>query len=88
MRTFEIPAVGACMIVEDTKEHRNIFGEEEERVIYFRSPKEMVERMRMLLDDSGERARLGQAVHHWIIAGANSYADRLKSMIQCNPPSI
>ena len=26
MRSFEIPAIGACMLVEDTEEHREIFG--------------------------------------------------------------
>ncbi len=32
MRTFEVPAAGGCMCVEDTDEHREIFGEDGEAV--------------------------------------------------------
>ena len=81
MRTFEVPAVGACMVVEDTEEHRQIFGEDGIRVIYFRTGGEMVEQVRMLLANETLRKTLRDNVHPHITNGANTYADRLASMI-------
>lgn len=81
MRTFEIPAVGACIVVEDTPEHREIFGDEGMRVVYFSDPAEMVAKTKSLLRDSPGRARLREAAHSWITNGPNTYADRLKAML-------
>jgi spore maturation protein CgeB len=81
MRTFEIPAVGACMVVEDTQDHRAIFGDEGERVILFQSPLEMVEKTRLLLNDHDRRSKLREAVHAHIVTGHNMYADRLRTMM-------
>jgi hypothetical protein len=36
MRSFEIAAVGGCMLAQDIDEHREIFGSEGEAVVYFR----------------------------------------------------
>jgi len=82
MRTFETAASGACMLVEDTAEHRDIFGADRECVVYFTSPAEMVERARQLLSDDMERQRLADAVHQRIVAGRNTYRDRLQTMLQ------
>jgi hypothetical protein len=46
MRTFELPAIGACMLIEDTAEHREIFGKDGAAVCYFSNPDEMIERAR------------------------------------------
>jgi spore maturation protein CgeB len=81
MRTFEVPAVGACMVVEDTLEHRQIFGEDGVRVVYFKTAGEMVERVRMLLTNQILRKTLRDNVHIHITRGANTYADRLRTMI-------
>jgi hypothetical protein len=81
MRTFEIPAVGACMVVEDTVEHREIFGADGECVLYFKTPDEMVQKTKWLLEHPAERNRLKRAVHEHILAGHNTYADRLVSLI-------
>ena len=81
MRTFEVPAVGACMVVEDTLEHREIFGEDGARVVYFKTAGEMVERVRMLLANEILRKALRDNVHLHITNGANTYADRLRTMI-------
>lgn len=82
MRTFEVPAIGACMLTEDTEEHREVFGGDGEAVVYFRSIPEMLERARWLLDREDERRRLATAAHRLITQGENSYADRLKSMLE------
>ena len=81
MRTFEIPAVGACMVAEDTAEHREIFGEDGLRVRYFKTPTEMVEKTQWLLAHPAERERMKSSVHQHITTGQNTYTDRLSSMV-------
>jgi spore maturation protein CgeB len=81
MRSFEIPAIGACMLTEDTEEHRAIFGADEENVVYFRSKEEMVDRLRWLLEHDAERVRLAGAAHRLIAGGKNTYRDRLETML-------
>ena len=82
MRSFEIAALGGCMLAEDTAEHREIFGEDGEAVVYFRSPREAAERARALLADPAERARLSAAVRARISGGAHTYRDRLVSILE------
>ncbi|MDZ7962631.1 MAG: glycosyltransferase [Aulosira sp. DedQUE10] len=82
MRTFEVPAVGSCMLTEDTQEHRKIFGQEGEAVIYFNTLSEMVEKARWLLNHEKERQRLAKNAHLLITQGANTYGERLKTMLQ------
>lgn len=81
MRTFEVPAIGACMLVEDTEEHREIFGEQGESVTYFASIEEMIEKTKYLLRGDAERQRLAMRARDLIISGANTYQDRLKRII-------
>jgi hypothetical protein len=87
MRSFEIPAIGACMVVEDTAEHRDIFGADGESVQYFRSPQEAVSVVRDLLRDSAARAALARAAHVLICDSGNTYGDRLRSMLSSAAPS-
>jgi spore maturation protein CgeB len=81
MRTFEVPAVGTCMLTEDTQEHREIFGAEGESVVYFQTVPEMVEKAQWLLNHDQERLRLAKNAHLLITQGANTYRDRLKTML-------
>lgn len=81
MRSFEVPAVGACMLVEDTAEHREIFGEDLRAVVYFSGIEEMLRKVRWLLEHEEERKRLAQTAHQLIIQGHNTYRDRLMSML-------
>jgi spore maturation protein CgeB len=81
MRSFEIPAIGACMLVEDTAEHREILGPDGEAVVYFRSIPEMIDKSRWLLDRPVERQRLADAAHARITAGRHTYQDRLAAML-------
>ena len=81
MRSFEIPAIGACMLTEDTAEHREIFGADGENVVYFRTIAEMVDRLRWLLAHDAERARLADAAHRLIVNGKHTYRDRLETML-------
>jgi hypothetical protein len=82
MRTFEVPAVGgACMLTEDTPEHRELFGPEGEAVLYFNTLAEMVSKTHWLLAHDQERQRLAANAHRLVTRGGHSYQDRLKTML-------
>lgn len=81
MRTFELAAMGGCMLVEDTAEHREIFGPEGQTVIYFGSIDEMLRKAAELLRDEQRRQRLSRAVHRLVTRGRHTYRDRLIAML-------
>jgi spore maturation protein CgeB len=86
MRSFEVPAIGACMLVEDTVEHRDIFGEPRRAVHYVNSPDAVVERVEVLLRDGCERDRLRRSAHALIASGQHTWADRLRVMLEGGSP--
>ena len=81
MRTFEVPAVGAAMLMENTEEHRDLFGPEGQAALYFDHIPEMTEKARWLLDHGAERARLAEAARRIVTLGAHTYRDRLCQML-------
>ena len=81
MRTFEVPAIGACMLVEDTAEHREIFGPSLTAVEYVTTPEDAVTRLRGLLAAEPERRRLKERVHQLVCSRAHTWTDRLKTML-------
>lgn len=87
MRTFEAGAMGGCMLVEDTSEHREIFGEDGKVVVYFRDIPEMIDRAKWLLTLEQERRRLALAVRRLIVEGKNTYSDRLQSILEATRSS-
>ena len=82
MRSFEVAAIGAPMLVEDTSEHRELFGTEGEAVRYFCSDKEMMDRARWFVDHWQEGREMSSTVRKRITAGQNTYADRFDVMVQ------
>ena len=82
MRSFEIAALGGCMVVEDTPEHRHIFGAEGDCALYFNGPEEAAAKIRWLLDAPAERSRLASAVRERISAGEHTYTHRLLAMLK------
>jgi spore maturation protein CgeB len=82
MRTFEVPAMGACMLVEKTEEHLELFGPEGQAVLYFDTIAEMIEKTRWLLEHETERSRLKEAAHRLIVGGEHTYLDRLTAILQ------
>jgi spore maturation protein CgeB len=82
MRSFEAPAAGACVLAEDTPEHREIFGEEGEAACFFGTPKEAVEKTRWLLAHESERLRMAGRSFERITQGRNTYQDRLREMLR------
>jgi spore maturation protein CgeB len=81
MRTFELAASGACILAEDTIEHREILGEDGAAAVYFRTIPEMVGKLRWLLEHPDDRRRLMAASQRWIVTCANTYGDRLAAML-------
>ncbi len=81
MRTFEVPAVGGCMLTEDTEDHRNLFGPEGSAVLYFNGIAEMVSKARWLVEHETERDRLARAAHA-LVASGHTYKDRLQSILR------
>ena len=82
MRTFELAAMGACILAEDTREHREILGSDGVSVAYFGSRSEMVERARELLKNESLRHKMANAVRERILASGNTYRDRLAAMLR------
>ena len=81
MRSFEVPAMGGCLLAEDTPDHRRMFGPEGECALYFTGPGDAAEKIRTVLADPARGAALAAAAHRRITAGPNTYADRLQAMI-------
>ncbi len=81
MRSYELPAMRACMAVEDTPEHREMFGPPGESALFFQTPEELVALVRRLEGDDAARSRLAEACHARISNGANTYRDRLIAML-------
>jgi spore maturation protein CgeB len=83
MRTFEAAVSGACMLVEYTDEHREIFGHDGDCVLFFKNFSDLVARAKWLINHPEERIRLRKAVFNKIHRdGCNSYFHRLKYILK------
>jgi len=89
MRTFELAAVGGCLAVEDTAEHRDIFGPDGTCVRYFTSTRELITLLEQLLANRVECGRLANAVRSRLVdSGQHTYAARLQTIVAaCLQPS-
>jgi spore maturation protein CgeB len=81
MRTFELPAAMACMLVEDTPEHRELFGIDGDAVKFFAGPGDLDQHLTGLLRDPARRAFMAARAHALVTQGQHRYADRLEAMI-------
>ena len=81
MRTFEVAAMGGCMLAEYTDEHREILGEDGEAVVYLKSAYDLRRRLQWLVEHDEERSRLRKAVRARVTTGRNTYKDRLEVML-------
>lgn len=81
MRSYELPATGGSLLVEDTADHRLLFGQDESAALLFDSDESLVRQARRLLDMSPEtRDGMAREARRRVTGGANTYADRLKSI--------
>lgn len=81
MRSYELPAMGACLLAEDTEDHRRLFGPEATAALYFRSIPEMLEKAAVLLADAELRQRLAAGARAAVTSRPNTYSDRLAVML-------
>jgi len=79
MRTFELAAMGACMCLEDTPDHRALFGDDGD-LPYFETPDELAQCVKALLRDHERRQRVRAAVLA-VMSNAHTYAARLKVIV-------
>lgn len=88
MRTFEAPAMGGCLLTEDTPEHRLLLGEDGITTVYFSTVTELVQKAQRLLAHPEERRRLAHAAHARITQGKNTYADRLQTILAASEAAV
>jgi len=81
MRSYELPAMGGCMLVERTDEHRSMFGDDGQAVVYFDGVESMIDRLHWLIGHDHERRRLATTAHRLIVDGQNTYRDRLAAIL-------
>jgi hypothetical protein len=81
MRSFEAAAMGGCLLVEDTDEHRAVFGGDDASAVYFTSADEAVSQARALVRDAPRRRRLAAAARALVAGGGHTYHDRLRAMV-------
>lgn len=82
MRSFEIAAMGGCMIAEDTDDHRAVFGPDGEAVLYFSGVAEMIQRVLEVRHDSRKRRLMAERAHRAVVDGRHTYANRLTQMLE------
>jgi len=85
MRSFEVPAMGGCLLTEETEEHRKLFGPDGVATVYFSNTDEMLRKTRWLLEHEQERLRLALGAHELICQGGHTYRHRLERMLAVTP---
>ncbi len=82
MRSFEIPACGAPMLVEHTREHEAIFGSDGDCVRFFYKDSELASIADEMWNDKAATRRLGVNMRNKFCREKHSYTDRLQEMIR------
>jgi spore maturation protein CgeB len=81
MRSFEAAAIGGCILAEDTVDHRELFGPDDQAVRYFSSVDEMVRQAKLLVADAGARRRLSIRLSETFAGDIHTYDHRLATML-------
>ena len=79
-RSFEIPATGALLIAQDTREHREIF-KSEQNALFFNDLEELVQKIEWAHANPVEAAKIAKNGHDLIVNNANSWTDRANEII-------
>ncbi len=87
MRTFEIPACGGFMLHEYSEAAAEIFLADKE-VVYFHSPKDLVEKARYYLEHDSAREAIRLAGHKKATAYEQSYTARASEILACVDAAI
>ncbi len=86
MRSYEVPAMGGAMVVEDTEDHRALFGRSGDAVLYYRTTEEMVDAVDRLRSDPGQADAMAGAAKDCVTRRPNAYAHRLGAMLESAIP--
>jgi spore maturation protein CgeB len=81
MRSYEAAAIGGCILAEDTADHRELFGSDDDAVRYFSTTSQLLQQVKLLLADEGTRHRLSLRLRERIKHRKDTYAHRLASML-------
>ena len=82
MRTFEVAAMGGCMLIQDTPYHRDLFGKDMDAVAYFSDKNEMVSKLKVLLSNHDLRNQMRVKTLTLIHDGKHTYVDRLRKIFE------
>lgn len=81
MRSYEMAAIGGCLLVEDTADHRSLFGQDGQVVSYFSGHADLPQKARVLLDKShNARQLMREEIRKRISAVGHRYKDRLETI--------
>ena len=80
MRLFEVPACGAFSLVTRTEEVQELFREDE-TVVCFEGPDELVDKVRYYKAHTEERQRIAQRAHEHVVRGGHTYLDRTRTIL-------
>jgi hypothetical protein len=79
MRSYEMPAIGGLLLVEDTPDHQALYGPDGEAVFYFAQVADLAGRAGVALAmTEGERDFLRQKARQKVVSCGNTYAERLE----------
>ena len=79
MRSYEMPAIGGLLLVEDTPDHQALYGPDGEAVFYFAQVADLAGRAGVALAmTEGGREFLRQKARQKVVSCGNTYAERLE----------
>jgi spore maturation protein CgeB len=82
MRSVEFPAMGACLLVEDTAEHRVLYGSPGETVLYWQNEATLVTQAATIVGDQELSQYLRNSLYtRMVVNGKHTYADRLDTIV-------
>lgn len=82
MRSFEAPAMRACIVADRTPGHEALYGADGEAVRFFQTGGDLVKIVRALVEDPGTCERLRASAHGLITGGSHTYRDRLATVLE------
>jgi hypothetical protein len=81
MRSYELPAIGGCLAVEDTEDHRALFGVDGRAAVYFSGLEDLsAVCQRLLALPEQARDAMRKLSRERVTVGAHTYADRLQTI--------
>lgn len=83
MRSYELPAIGGLLLMQDTLEHRRMFAACPQDVLFAATAQELEQRVHEALQlPASRRVAMASAARRCIVGGGNSYRDRLMQILQ------